>query len=307
MILENVIGEFANTDYILPAAALREALDRWDEYSPRFVELLEQCANGADRSKETKAALFYIIHLFGEKREAGAFPTLCRLLQNGELSDSILRDAITENLRGILIACWNGDLRPLKTLIECATAGEFTRGAALEALAYLSRSGASTDDEMRAYLVHLRRHMLPRGDCFVWVEWAMVAANLGYADFESEVKKLLARGWIEFRSIAIEDFRGQLGLVLADPSGMAGFKHDRIGPFTDTIGTLSHWHCFSDAYKREQTRVSAREMHTPEEVIAEELSLRTSEWRAPDTFRTPGRNEPCMCGSGKKYKKCCLR
>ncbi|EDZ3763476.1 hypothetical protein GVT56_22845, partial [Salmonella enterica] len=21
----------------------------------------------------------------------------------------------------------------------------------------------------------------------------------------------------------------------------------------------------------------------------------------------PGRNEPCFCGSGKKYKKCCLR
>ena len=21
----------------------------------------------------------------------------------------------------------------------------------------------------------------------------------------------------------------------------------------------------------------------------------------------PGRNEPCICGSGKKYKKCCLR
>ncbi|EKE0013769.1 MULTISPECIES: SEC-C metal-binding domain-containing protein [Enterobacteriaceae] len=23
--------------------------------------------------------------------------------------------------------------------------------------------------------------------------------------------------------------------------------------------------------------------------------------------KRPGRNEPCFCGSGKKYKKCCLR
>lgn len=22
---------------------------------------------------------------------------------------------------------------------------------------------------------------------------------------------------------------------------------------------------------------------------------------------TPGRNEPCPCGSGKKYKKCCMK
>ena len=26
----------------------------------------------------------------------------------------------------------------------------------------------------------------------------------------------------------------------------------------------------------------------------------------PDPARTPGRNDPCHCGSGKKYKNCCL-
>jgi len=26
----------------------------------------------------------------------------------------------------------------------------------------------------------------------------------------------------------------------------------------------------------------------------------------PDPVRTPGRNDPCHCGSGKKYKNCCL-
>jgi len=26
---------------------------------------------------------------------------------------------------------------------------------------------------------------------------------------------------------------------------------------------------------------------------------------ADDIIKKPGRNEPCFCGSGKKYKKCC--
>jgi hypothetical protein len=26
-------------------------------------------------------------------------------------------------------------------------------------------------------------------------------------------------------------------------------------------------------------------------------------WKA---VKLPGRNEPCVCGSGKKFKKCCL-
>ena len=25
-----------------------------------------------------------------------------------------------------------------------------------------------------------------------------------------------------------------------------------------------------------------------------------------DARKTPGRNDPCPCGSGKKYKQCCL-
>jgi uncharacterized protein YecA (UPF0149 family) len=29
-------------------------------------------------------------------------------------------------------------------------------------------------------------------------------------------------------------------------------------------------------------------------------------WPQPqEVEETPGRNDPCICGSGKKYKKCC--
>lgn len=27
---------------------------------------------------------------------------------------------------------------------------------------------------------------------------------------------------------------------------------------------------------------------------------------SPETSKPPGRNEPCHCGSGRKYKHCCL-
>ncbi len=38
------------------------------------------------------------------------------------------------------------------------------------------------------------------------------------------------------------------------------------------------------------------------------LAPKTTKRAAPKTVRspdTPGRNEPCPCGSGKKYKRCC--
>ena len=38
--------------------------------------------------------------------------------------------------------------------------------------------------------------------------------------------------------------------------------------------------------------------------------VRTEKKKTPDIHSNPskcGRNDPCLCGSGKKHKKCCLR
>ena len=57
----------------------------------------------------------------------------------------------------------------------------------------------------------------------------------------------------------------------------------------------------------------ARRGMTPEEIEAEEEAIRKAkEERAknPEGFQLQagqkvGRNDPCPCGSGRKYKKCC--
>ena len=42
---------------------------------------------------------------------------------------------------------------------------------------------------------------------------------------------------------------------------------------------------------------------TPEDVADLETLLSPVETRIAE--KKPGRNDPCLCGSGKKYKKCC--
>ena len=73
---------------------------------------------------------------------------------------------------------------------------------------------------------------------------------------------------------------------------MAGFAHDRIAPFQGAIKEFTGWHAFSD----QDNAAPARR------------DLPSYEVRAPVTnpLRGVGRNDPCPCGSGKKYKKCCL-
>ncbi len=298
MTIDDVIRDFADADGTLPRAAMQWALDNWEVAGPRFIELVDRYPREIDRSTAMEDALFFAIHLLGEKRETRAFGALCRLLHEGEASEVILGDAITESLRDILISTYDGNAEPLKQVIESTTAEEFARASALEAMGYITRIGLIADDEMRAYLMHLRSDMRPRGESFIWTAWALTAANLGYGDYAGEVETLLGRGFISSMDIGIDDFHAQLRRATEDPKGLAGFEHDHVRPFTDTIGTLSSWYGFSEQRKRDEVRRALRE---------EMEAWPPTGGPHLNPLRRVGRNDPCPCGSGRKYKKCCLQ
>jgi uncharacterized protein len=179
---------------------------------------VERYADGADRSDHATDALFFCIHLIGQKHAAPAFPTLCRLIADTDVGNAVLGDAITETLTGILISAYDGDASLLQGLVESPGADEFVRGAALEAMAYLCARGAIGHDAMHAYMARLIEDMQPRGESFVWSAWATSAANLGYADFASEVGVLCSRGFIARWDMNLDDFNDRLQIALAVPS-----------------------------------------------------------------------------------------
>jgi hypothetical protein len=281
----------------LPREALQWSLDNWDVAAPRFAALLENFLAGRDRGDATEAALFFIVHLFGEKRQASAFPALCRLGATGEAAEKLLGDAGTGTFAQVLISAFNGDVDPLKGAIECDDADPFIRGAAFDALSYLAFDGSLPAFDMRAYMLELFERMQPRGESPIWSTWALGAANLGY-DFTDEVERLCRDGFIHSFSLKLDHFKDHLRETLEDPTRGAGFAADHIRPFEDTIGTLSKWHGFSEAGVAERKR--AAERREREEFVQDMLAPAFNPWR------DVGRNDPCPCGSGKKYKKCCL-
>jgi uncharacterized protein len=288
--VDEAIVDFGTCDRTFPHQSAHWTLDNWHEAGPRFIRLLEDCVAGNDRGETTIRALFFVVHLLAEKAEEQAFPALCRLAGDERLCRDVLGDGITETLCGLLISTWNGDATPLKKLIESDRADQFARAAALDALTYLTRKGDFSDEETRGYLVHLSEGMQPRDGNFVWTAWALAAATLGYEQLRETVVDLMQRGFIEDMDMNLGDFDNQLRRTLADPTGWAGLNFDRIEPFTDMIGSLSKWAYFSEKTPNGQyAPPRGRTMpHT-------------------DPWRKVGRNDPCPCGSGKKYKKCCLQ
>ncbi|QEX16836.1 hypothetical protein FRZ44_21310 [Hypericibacter terrae] len=309
MTIDDIIRDFATTGSTLPRSSMQWALENWDDAYPRFAGLLEAYVGGTDRSEEAERALLFVIYLLAEKDEKRAFRALCSLIREAEAIETILDDGITEDMEAILISMFDGSEQVLNAVIEDVDADEFVRAGALLARAYLTRTGHFTDDEMRAYLQHLFDEMEPRGPCYVWAGWLDAVSLLGYGDLAARAEELCRLEFVEPGIMNVNDFRGSLRRTLGDPERMAGFEHRRIAPYTDAIGSLSRWYCFSGQYKADQARY-AREGDDDEEFGDIDLGadLPQLDILVPriNPLRHVGRNDLCPCGSGKKFKKCCL-
>src|SRR5689334_16916888 len=179
MDVESAIRTFASAGHDLPREAMRWALDHWDEAAPGLLGVLERYADGADPSEDAAGAVFFILHLAGERRETRAFAPLCRLLRDAEALEEVLGDGVTTTLSRILISTYDGDLDTLKGVIEAEGADEYARAGALEVLAYLAATDRVARAEAEAYLLHLYEALRPQHESFVWSGWVLAVGLLG--------------------------------------------------------------------------------------------------------------------------------
>lgn len=138
-------------------------------------------------------------------------------------------------------------------------------------------------------------HLQPQAQNFVWVGWQSAIAMLGMSELKVLVKKAFDRGFIDSYVLGFEDFEQDLrrGLACAEEPWCADDQEYTL--FGDTVEEFSRWYCFSEQYRRD------RERRQPEPEIAYARSLPRE-----NPLRGIGRNDPCPCGSGEKFKKCCL-
>ena len=297
MDIESAIRAFAHAGNDLPRDAMRWALDHWDEAAPELLHALERFVDGTDGSDDAADVAFYILHLMGEKRERRAFPLLCRLALDAEAVERVFSDAITTTFKGILINTYDGDLDALKGVIEADTADEFIRSGAIEVLAYLTAAGRIARDEAETYLRRLYETLQRQDVEFVWSGWTMAVGLLGLEALSDVVREAFDRELIDPMIMGYDHFRADLERALAAPEDLGRFVQEGIEPLDDAIGELSGWYGFSEEAKRARERRALEPMSPARRELPEP---------AVNPFRNVGRNDPCPCGSGKKFKKCCM-
>ncbi len=275
----------------LPEAAIDAARARHPGIVPRFIDIIDGFVD--DGTNED--AVFLIFHLFGEWRETAAYRPLARLLQcDVEKLESAIGDATTSTAARIMAAVFDGDPRPLYDIILNLEADEHVRSEMCEVLALLVVRGQLDRDEAARFLRYAYVNILPQATSFVWFGWSDAVAVLGLEELRSEVKQAYDRRFILPDWSSYDHFERDLRHAIANPAAPWSSGWGSHEPFDDVVEELSGWAVFNPAEDPPPRPEPAGRSH----VTAEP---------AINLFRNVGRNDPCPCGSGKKFKKCCLR
>ncbi len=275
----------------LPEEALRWSLDNWDAASGAFMQVLARCARELENATDAdvNVALFGL-HLMAEKRETRAFPLMCALAKSPEGLFAILGDTMLWSGASIFISLFDGDADGLRAIVESPDVDPMLKSCAFEAIAYLTATRAIPRDETRAFLarLHGRANLYP-DDEPLWDSWAMAVAMLGFDDLMPFARPLLTLHAENPDEVDLSDLDRLLQMAKEDPSGLGAFTDETIRPMGSAIATLR--------------RIDKEAMESPGE---EDLDDREALTPVENPNRKVGRNDTCPCGSGKKYKKCCL-
>jgi len=267
------------------------------------VNAVEQFVEpGGDRS--AKDSLFFIFHLLGEWREKSAYRPLARLLRcpRDDL-DEILGGAITETSHRVMAAVFDGDPRPLYEVILDPEADEYIRSRMLEAIAMVTLHGEMPRAEAARFLRECYSELEPQDECWVWHGWQSAIALLGLVELKPLVKEAFARGLIGRDWLYFHHFEEDLQKGIDDPTAPLRKPMGEYSLFGDTIEELSRWECFSPEPDPDLSQVLPKPKASKD--ASRYVALPSFE-PAVNPYKNVGRNDPCPCGSGKKFKKCCL-
>jgi len=283
-----------------PRKAMHAAIEQREAITPELLRVVEAVAeNPVDFAKRADYMLLvFAIFLLAQFREKRAYPLIVKMFSApGETPFDLAGDTVTEGLSQILGSVYDGDPAPLQSLIESEDVNEYVRNAAIDAFLVLEHSGQMTRGEVVDYFQRLLGGKLKRTHSHAWNGLVSAVADMPAPELLEDVRRAYEDGLVD---PGFADLAGIERDLRTRPQG----RRERHYVITDAIAEMEWWASFDP---EEQRPAKLPKPLAPPVLPAPPPP---TNYVAPQPFvREPkvGRNDPCPCGSNKKYKKCCGR
>jgi hypothetical protein len=282
-----LIRELSAATY-LPEEALQRAVAAPGTIAAPVLVLLDRAAEAEELTEPERSLLFWGLHVLASVRDTRIHPPLMRLLRHGdEAISAALGEDYPNTLAGLVASSFDGDAEGLLAAIAGEAPAGIVRMHLFHALALLTADARLDRETVRTFLIRFDDERLGRDEDEAWQGWEDAVALLGFDDLVPRLKKAREDGRVADDHVDWQTVRETLKEARLRPKSRERFDELLIGYLDDLIWALDH------------TREGACD-HLPD---LDEDGVPIPE-RNP--YRDVGRNDPCPCGSGKKFKKCCL-
>jgi hypothetical protein len=302
MELTEVLKSLERNTGVFPRKAVEAAMEMRDEITPRLLHILEDTVERAEeivREDEDGAyfAHLYSMYLLAQFRETRAYPLVVRFARiEKDLLEALAGEFVTEDLSRVLASVCSGDTRLIEELIEDPDVDEYVRSAALRSLLVLVAESGKSRDEVMAYFKSLFEGRLERSYSHAWNSLVACAVRLHPGEVSDHITMAFEEGLVDPGFISPRNVENALKTdkesVLADLPLIEG------GCIGNVVDELASWACFKQPKRPARVGKSAVDLSRVPAFPERSQPKHTAKVKP---------NEPCPCGSGKKYKKCCGR
>ena len=285
---------FCPEDKLFPRELLDSATELKEEITPILLRELEDVSNHPQIIEDDESYIFpyYAMFLLAKFREPKAFPYILKLFSlPPDFVDNHFDDITAESLCPLLASTYNGDLQSIIKFIKDPQYFERARSSAcrvfvaLVAQNQLDRATAQEhqldlldsisfekDSYLYSAILETIISLYPEGELLTKLDNALANKGLDpYQDLNYLYDKMDRQG---------------------KEATLYRLCLDRNNHFVVSLDIhMVYWKCFENDLKHSMPD------HALFDIIRNIGPLRAE--------KKIGRNDPCSCGSGKKYKKCC--
>ena len=260
MELAEIIAELENYTGKFPRQALEEAISQREAITPLLLTTLEKWQDNLEELLELPDYFLHIYALFllAQFKETQAYPLIIKFFSTpGDISLDVTGDVVTEDLGRMLASVSDGNIEPLKPLIENPQVNEYVRSAAVRALMVLVVQEVISRELVIEYFEELFQTRLEKdfGE--------KTESNYILSILVSNIARLYP---LELKSYIDEAFNSNLidlsfvqpknidyYLQLGQDATLNRLRNDRhYSLIEDTISEMEYWACFQETRLKPQ-------------------------------------------------------
>ena len=288
--VQKAIEEITYRSKKFPTKAFQAISDNKEAAMPYLRAAVEKALLEKENLDENYQLHFYALFFLGEFQERSCFPLIMEFVSlPKDVLDGLIGDLVTEGLKDILYNTYNGDLDLVKRSVRNSDIDEYVRCAMLDVMGQLYLDGDLEKEELERFIRELVQEEA-EGNDYIYSRLALMICDCHLVDMLPDIRGLYDADRVE--EIVVGKYDSCVDMMFRYSAYNDHFCKTPIS----ASSALQGWAMFDEK----------PESDFDEEKLEKLIRRLDADYTRQSGDKKVGRNDPCPCGSGKKYKKCCL-